>query len=152
MKRLVWLPLAGFLLIADAAVAAATPGVADRASDLLAEFQQDGSSPSANADSGSDSSARSGVKLALGGDESLLDDVLAELVSSGAITHEQSDAITQALADKVEQRVAEFEAERERLHELWTQVQGFLADDVITSDEIAQLPADNPFSNLQDIL
>ena len=30
MKKLIWLPLAGFLLIAGAAVAAATPGVVSR--------------------------------------------------------------------------------------------------------------------------
>ena len=158
MKRLIWLPMAGFLLIAGAAAAAAAPGVADRASALLAEFQQDGSSPSPSAGtgsgsgSGSDSSPRLGTGPAVGDRESLLDEVLAELVSGGVITQEQSDAITQALTDKAEQRRAEFEAERERLQQMWTQIEGFLEDDVITSDEIAELPADNPFSTLQDIL
>jgi polyhydroxyalkanoate synthesis regulator phasin len=84
--------------------------------------------------------------------DSLLAEVLAELVSSGVLTQEQSDAITEALTAKAEQRRAEFEAERQRLQQMWTQIQEFLEDDVVTSDEIAQLPEDNPFAKLQDIL
>jgi hypothetical protein len=51
-----------------------------------------------------------------------------------------------------EDREAEIEAKREQMQEMWTQIKGFLEDGVITSDEIAQLPADNPFSNLESIL
>ncbi len=39
-----------------------------------------------------------------------------------------------------------------RCEQTWEQIQGFLEDGVITSDELAQLPADNPISNLEDIL
>ena len=40
MKRLIWLPVAGFLLVAGATVAAAAPGVIDRA---VSVFDADGS-------------------------------------------------------------------------------------------------------------
>ena len=154
MKRLIWLPIAGFLLIAGAAVAAAAPGVADRAVGLLDDLGAAitaASSPAPSDGSDEEPVKTEGFGLVRDG-VSLLDEVLSDLVSSGVITQEQSDAITQALTAKAEERRAEFEAERERLQEIWTQIRGFLEDDVITSDEIAHLPADNPFSNLQDIL
>jgi polyhydroxyalkanoate synthesis regulator phasin len=154
MKRLVWLPLAGFLLIGGAAVAAAAPGVADRAVGLLDDLGAGiaaASSPAPSDGSGEEPVKTEGFGVVRDG-VSLLDEVLSDLVSSGVITQEQSEAITQALTDKAEERRAEFEAERERLQEMWTQIRGFLEDDVITEDEIAQLPANNPFSNLQDIL
>ena len=154
MRRLLWFPIAGFLLIAGAAVAVAAPTVADRAVALLDDFDGNvsaASSPSPSDGSGTEPLKEGGFGLVRDGD-SILDEVLSELVSSGVITQDQSDAITSALTDKAEERRAEFEAERERLEAMWTQIRGFLEDDVITSDEIAQLPADNPFSNLQDIL
>ena len=154
MKRLIWLPIAGFLLIAGAAVAAAAPGVADRAVGLLDDLGAGitaATSPAPSDGSGEEPVMTEGLGLVRDG-VSLLDEVLSDLVSNGVITQEQSDAITQALTAKAEERRAEFEAERERLQEMWTQIRGFLEDDVITSDEIAQLPADNPFTNLQDIL
>lgn len=154
MKRLLWLPVAGFLLIAGAAVAIAAPSVADRAVSFLDDFEGSisaASSPSPSDGSGAEPLTDPGFGLVRDG-ESLLAEVLSDLVSSGTITQQQSDAITQALTDKAEQRRAEFEAERERLQQMWTQIRGFLEDDVITSDEIAQLPADNPFSNLEDVL
>lgn len=154
MKRLVWLPAAGFLLIAGAAAAVAAPDVADRAAGMLDDLGASigaASSPAPSDGSEEEPVEREGFGLLRGG-EPLLDEVLDELVASGVITQEQSDAITQALTDKAEQRRAEFEAERERLEQMWTQIRGFLEDDVITSEEIAQLPDDNPFSNVRDIL
>ncbi len=135
MKRLIWLPVAGFLLVAGAAVAAAAPGLADTAQSLLAPNQDEG------------------VGLTVGIErDSLLEDVLANLVSAGTITQAQSDAVTSALTTAAEERRAELEAEREQMQAMWTQIQGFLEDGVISADEIAQLPADNPFTNLSDIL
>lgn len=126
MKRLIWLPLAGFLLIAGAAVAAAAPSLVDQARGLVGAGVQDdsGTITVGNAD------------LAHPGRD-LLADVLADLVSNNTITQAQSDAITQALADKVDAVKADMEARR-------TLIEGFVEDGVITQDEIDQLPADDP--------
>jgi hypothetical protein len=126
MKRFIWLPVAGFLLIAGAAVAAAAPSLADQARGLLALGVQDdgGTITVGNAD------------LAHPGRD-LLADVLADLVSKDTISQAQSDAITQALADKVDALKADMEARR-------TLIEGFVEDGVITQDEIDQLPADDP--------
>jgi hypothetical protein len=160
MKRLIWLPLAGFLVIAGAAVAAASPGLVDTAGGLLGADQADGASASPSASSspsdGSGSGSKHGRAFGFGlvndDGESLLDQVLADLVSAGTITQAQSDAITQGLQTAAEEKQAELEAQRQQMEQMLTQIQGFLEDGVITSDEIAQLPADNPFSNLQEIL
>ena len=138
MKRLIWLPVAGFLLVAGATVAAAAPGLVNTASSLVA-------TGAVALDDGS-------VELRVAGDGSLLDEVLAELVTDGVITQEQSDAITEALTTKAEERRTELEAEREQLRAIWEQIQGFLEDGVISADEIAQLPDDNPFSAIEGIL
>ncbi len=158
MKRLIWLPLAGFLVIAGAAVAAASPGLADTAKGLFGADQAKGASasPSASSSPSNGSDHKSGHAFGFGlvnGDrESLLDQVLADLVTAGTITQAQSDAITQGLQTAADEKQAEVEAQRQQMEQMLTQIQGFLEDGVITSDEIAQLPADNPFSNLQDIL
>ena len=63
MKRLVWLPVAGFLLIAGAAVAAAAPGLADSAKNLVGINQAGGSTASpdpSSAPSGSDDGSDNG--------------------------------------------------------------------------------------------
>ncbi|MDH3190087.1 MAG: hypothetical protein OEM39_05525 [Acidimicrobiia bacterium] len=71
----------------------------------------------------------------------LLEEVLADLVADGTISQEQADAITDALGTKAE----ELKAEKEELREL---IAGFLEDDVITADELAQLPEDHIFNDL----
>ncbi len=150
MKRLIWLPVAGFLLVAGAAVAAAAPGLADTAESLLNQVGATTASGSPALSDGSDSRGLAGREI--GGPGSLLEEVLADLVTAGTITQEQSDAIVGALTTRAEERRAEFEAQRVQMREMWTQIKGFLEDGVISADEIAQLPADNPFTNLSDIL
>ena len=78
--------------------------------------------------------------------------MLADLVTKGVITQAQSDAIVAALTTKVDAQRAEMEAQRQAMQQMWTQIQGFLSDGVISADELAQLPADNPFSKLTGIL
>jgi len=121
MKRLIWLPLAGFLLIAGAAVAAAAPTVMETARGLVAPA----------VDGATD------VQHLKAGASDLLADVLAGLVSDGTITQAQSDAITTALEAAADERQAEMEARR-------TLIAGFVEDGVITQEEIDQLPADDP--------
>ncbi|MGI8928156.1 MAG: hypothetical protein ACR2H0_01640 [Candidatus Limnocylindrales bacterium] len=151
MKRLIWLPVAGFLLVAGATVAAAAPSLADTAQSLL-NLQAPGVSASGSP-APPDGSGATGVRaLEVGGEGSVLSDVLAELVTAGTITQAQSDAIVEALTTKADERRAEFEAQCAEMEAMFTQIKGFLEDGVISADEIAQLPADNPFTNLTDIL
>jgi hypothetical protein len=77
VRKLIWLPLAGALLIGGAAVAAAAPDLVDDVTSSLAS-----------------------VPVRAGG---LLADVLADLVAEGVITQEQSDAITGELETRGEQ-------------------------------------------------
>lgn len=74
------------------------------------------------------------------GHGALFEEVLADLVSDGTIDKSQADAITQALIAKAEA----FRADRSELREL---IQGFLEDDVISVDELSQLPDDHPFND-----
>jgi hypothetical protein len=167
MKRLIWIPLAGFLLIAGAAVAAASPGLAEKAAGLIGQAtgptstsspspeDTDGAedaNESTDSDADVDGKGGRGFHFEVGAAGSLLDDTLTDLVNSGVITQAQADAITDALAQAVEDKQAEFEAERAQIEQTWEQIQGFLEDGVITPDELAQLPADNPISNLEEIL
>ncbi|HUR16019.1 MAG TPA: hypothetical protein VMZ33_01925 [Candidatus Limnocylindrales bacterium] len=140
MKGLIWLPVAGFLLVAGATVAAAAPGVADRA---VSVFDADGSDTGPAPTTG---------EVRFGHEGGLLDEVLTELVDAGTITQAQSDAITEALTTKAEARHAEFEDQRDAWQATAEQIRTFLEDGVISADEIAQLPADNPFSELESIL
>jgi polyhydroxyalkanoate synthesis regulator phasin len=138
MKRLIWIPAAGFLLVAGAAVAAAAPSIADTASAFLnapsaasvamdRTFNQVADDPN-------------GLKA---GRVGMLEEVLADLVSQGVITQEQSDAIVDALGAKAEEYRADMEAQREQMQQHWELIQGFLEDGVITQEEINQLPADS---------
>ena len=136
MKRLVWLPVAGFLLIAGAAVAAAgsqlvsiTPAAAPAASDGTA-------------------TSESGATEFRAGD--LLGEVLADLVGQGVITQDQSDAIAAALESALDERRAEAEARLEEMRRTWEQVQGFMEDGVITQEEVDTLPSDNPLRDAFD--
>src|SRR5688500_1270306 len=140
MKRLIWLPLAGVLLIAGATVAAAAPGVVDRAASVF------------NADGTDTTTTESDGEVRFGHAGGLLDEVLSELVEAGTITQAQADAIAQALTTKAEEKHAAFEAQREAWQATAEQIRTFLEDGVISADEIAQLSEDNPFSNLEDIL
>lgn len=135
MKRLIWLPVAGFLLVAGATVAAAAPSLV-------------GISPAAQSLDDSDVSEFGRAGHARPG--ALVEDVLADLVAQGVITQDQSDAITEAIATRVEDQRAEFEARRDQMRATFVQIRGFLDDGVITQDEIDQLPADNPLRTVFD--
>ncbi len=172
MKRLIWLPLAGFLLIAGAAVAAASPDLTAKAASLIG--QATGPTPSSSpsqspspedTDGSEDTNDASdatgdpdehgrafGFHVEVGAPGEILDDVLTDLVANGTITQAQADAITDALDQAVSDKRAELEAQAQQMRQTWEQIQGFLDDGVITADELAQLPSDNPISNLEDIL
>jgi hypothetical protein len=126
MKRLIWLPIAGFLLIAGATVAAAAPALLDSAKGIVSAVD-----PSA-----SPGTTANGPNLPHPGQD-LLKQVLADLVSNGTITQAQSDAITSGLQTAIDTKKTEMQARMDLL-------KGFVADGVITQDEINQLPADDP--------
>ncbi len=70
----------------------------------------------------------------------ILSEVLSDLVGEGTINQDQADAVTEAVKAKAEEIKAEREALREMVHE-------FLEDGVLTADEAAQLPEENPFND-----
>ncbi len=76
-----------------------------------------------------------------------LDEVLGGLVTDGVLNQAQADAVRDALEAKHEELQAareERRAEREADREL---IIGFLDDDVISADELAQLGDDHPFND-----
>jgi membrane-bound lytic murein transglycosylase B len=131
MRRLIWLPVAGFLLIAGAAVATAAPGLISRAQAML---------PAAAA-SPDPSTAPDAVHP---DKEAFLNEVLTDLVAKGTITQAQADAILSGVQTKIDDRRAELQKLREQWQAVQAQIKTFLADGVITQAEIDQLPADNP--------
>jgi len=156
MRRLIWLPVAGFLLIAGAAVATAAPTVLDRAQAALqGATATDPASTPAPTDPGATAAPDQphgslGIKGAAAQD--ILNEVLAKLVADGTITQAQADAITNGVKDKLAERQATLQELRKQWQETATKLKTFLEDGVITSDELAQLPADNPIANFEDIL
>jgi polyhydroxyalkanoate synthesis regulator phasin len=142
MRRLIWLPVAGFLLIAGAAVAAAAPTFLDRAqSTLQAEASPVPSSTPSTSGTEPGATRPFGLK---GAAEDILNKVLSDLVADGTITQEQADAITNGLKTEIANRQAELEQLRQQWQETRGQLKTFLKDGVITQDEIDTLPADNP--------
>lgn len=143
MKRLIWLPVAGFLLVAGAAVAAAAPSIASTAEEFI-------KGPGAAAGS------QVTVPDQVAGDQDpfrlrgvgLLEEVLADLVSQGVITQEQSDAIVEAMTAKADEYRAEMEAQRDQMRQNWELIEGFMEDGVITQDEVNQLPEGSHFRQM----
>lgn len=77
----------------------------------------------------------------------LVEEVLDDLVADDVITEDQATAITEALSERWDEAREEFQARREEHRELAEQVREFLEDDVITAEELAQLPADSVFND-----
>jgi len=141
MRRLIWLPLGGFLLIAGAAIAAAAvPTIPPAAPQAL-----EAASPAPDAATDQQPS-----KPLWAGGEDMLNQVLSDLVANNVISQDQADKITKALQDAVDQKQAQLDQQRQALQDQWTQIQGFLDDGVITQDEVDQLPADSPFRQMFD--
>lgn len=68
----------------------------------------------------------------------MLADVLADLVTDGTINQGQADAIVAAVEEQHTLRMQEREAFRAQMEEFW-------ADEVLTPEELAQLPEGHPF-------
>ncbi len=83
----------------------------------------------------------------IGPREEALDEVLAGLVADDILTQAQSDEVKARLVAKHEELRAERQERREERRTVRDQIRGFLEDDVISSDELAQLPEDHPLRN-----
>src|SRR6187551_2638564 len=148
MRRLIWLPVAGFLLIAGAAVATAAPTVLDRAQAALqGATATDPASTPAPSDPGATAAPDQpqgplGIRGAAAQD--ILNEVLAKLVADGTITQAQADAITNGVKDELAERQATLQELRKQWQETATKLKTFLEDGVITQAEIDTLPADSP--------
>jgi len=162
MRRLIWLPIAGFLLVAGAAIAAAaaaptvTP-VAQVSQDAASPAPSSSASPSTNdgQDAAPNEPGEPNFDFGFGKDiagagADLLDQVLSDLVKAGTITQAQADAITKALQQAITDKQNQAEQARQQAMQEWQQIQGFLQDGVITQDEINQLPADSPLRQVFD--
>ena len=135
MKRLIWLPVAGFLLIAGAAVAAA-------GSQLVSV------TPASTPTSEESMTFELGtIKLH---PADLAEEVLSDLVGQNVITQDQSDAIVAALEAAFDERRADAEARMEEMRQTWEQVEGFMEDGAITQDEVDTLSDDNPLRQAFD--
>lgn len=150
MRRLIWLPVAGFLLIAGAAVATAAPTVLDRAQAALqGATPTDPASTPAPTDPGATTVPHQmphgplGMGI-MGTGDGVLNKVLSDLVANGTITQAQADAITQGVKDEVGNRQATLEQLRQQWQDTAAKLKTFLQDGVITQDEIDTLPADSP--------
>lgn len=125
-RRVLAATVAGSLLVGAGFVTASlsNPGVASAQEDPESESPE-GANVRASQDHGSN-----------------IEDVLSDLVADGTITQSQADAILEALAAKAE----EFRSVAGELREL---IEQFLEDDVITAQELEQLPDVFPFNDLE---
>ncbi len=73
----------------------------------------------------------------------VLSEVLSALVADGTISQDQADAVAAAMKAKVEQLREQFPQAGHR-RGLGPKVKEFLADGVITADELAELPEGHP--------
>jgi len=150
MRRLIWLPVAGFLLIAGAAVATAAPTVLDRAQAALqGATPTDPASTPAPTDAGATTAPDQphlpfGPMGLKGVADDVLSKVLADLVANGTISQAQADAITNAVKDEIANRQDAAQKLRQQWQDTANKLKTFLQDGVITQDEIDTLPADSP--------
>jgi hypothetical protein len=126
MRKLIWLPLAGFLIIGGAAAAAAAPSIVDGARTVFA--------------------------TPIHAATDILSSVLTDLVGSGVITQDQSDAISNAYDSAIEAKRTEMEQQHQAMLEQAQQLRDFLSDGVLTQDELDQLPADSPLQKLSGLM
>ncbi len=84
--------------------------------------------------------------------DTVLSDVLDNLVSKGTITESQKTAILDAVQARRDQLAADRKAAAQALREQAQQIRDFLSDGQITQDELDQLPADSPLRQLTNLM
>lgn len=133
LNKTLVLPLAALLVVGAAGVVLATTGSPSSGG-------TDGVVPAAASPSPSPSA---GTKTGM--NDTLLSDVLDQLVSKGTITAAQKTAILDALTAERQARITQRQQERQQLRD-------FLSDGVITQDELNKLPADSPLRQLTTLM
>lgn len=132
-RTTVVIPLAGLLLIGAAGAVAATSGDPATTAPVIA------AAPSATPAPSSGSTVKPEPK------DTVLTDVLGNLVTKGTITATQKTAIEDAVT-------AERTARRDARQAARQQIKDFLADGVITRDEFNKLPAASPLRTVTTIM
>ena len=130
------LPLAGLLVVAGAGAVLATSGDAGSGSNTIVIPAAESASP----DAGSGTTTTPDKPK-----DTVLTDVLDDLVANGTITESQKTAILDGLT-------AERTARREAAQAQRQQLKAFLADGQITQDELDQLPEDSPLRRLTGVM
>lgn len=120
MKRLITSLAVGGMLVAGAVVAVAGTSAPAEAQEVATTVDEEA-----------------------GRGEVALDEVLDGLVADGVITEAQSEEVRAAFMEKRAEIAAEREARRAERSEQRELIRGFLEDDVIDEDELAQLPDDH---------
>ena len=130
------LPLAGLLIVAGAGAALATSGDRDPSTNTIVTPAAESGSPDAS--SGTTTTPDKP-------EDTLLTDVLDDLVANGTITESQKSAILDGLS-------AERTARREAAKAQRQQLRDFLADGQITQEELDQLPENSPLRRLTGVM
>ena len=130
------LPLAGLLVVAGAGAALATSGNDGSSTNTIVIPAAESASP--------DASAGTTTKPDKPKD-TVLTDVLDDLVAKGTITESQKTAILDGLT-------AERTARREAAKAQRQQLRDFFADGQITQEELDQLPEDSPLRQLTGVM
>jgi polyhydroxyalkanoate synthesis regulator phasin len=130
------LPLVGLLAIVGAGAVLATTG--DPGTSITPTVVPAAESASPNASSGTTTTPDKPR-------DTVLTDVLDDLVANGTITDGQKTAILDALTAERTARREAAKAQRQQLRE-------FLADGQITQEELDQLPEDSPLRRLTGVM
>jgi polyhydroxyalkanoate synthesis regulator phasin len=130
------LPLAGLLVVAGAGAVLATSGDGGPTTGSTVIPAAESASPDAS--SGTTTTPDKPK-------DTVLTDVLDDLVAKGTITESQKTAILDGVA-------AERTARREAAQAQRQQLRQFLADGQITQEELDQLPADSPLRRLSGVM
>ena len=134
------LPLAGLLVVAGAGAVLATSGDGGSTTGTVVIPAAESASP----DAGSGTTITPDQTPDKPKD-TVLTDVLDDLVANGTITESQKTAILDGLAAERTARREAAQAQRQQLRE-------FLADGQITQEELDQLPEDSPLRQLTGVM
>ena len=81
---------------------------------------------------------------AIGPREEVLDEILASLVEDGTLSSDQAAAVKDRFIAKHDELLADRRERREATQSIREQIRAFLGDDVISAEELAQLPESHP--------
>jgi polyhydroxyalkanoate synthesis regulator phasin len=150
LSKTLVLPLAAILVVVGTgAVLASTGGLSPSTIGAVAPAADPSAAPAADPASPAPSAASAPQPKV---HDALLRDVLDDLVANGTISAAQEQAILDAVDARRAELKAQRQAQREALKAQRQQIRQFLADGVITQDELDQLPADSPLRQLTSLM